>query len=151
MSGLSDSKFTLCHAQRQGAGLLRKTVFCIGDVMFGAVVGLSAIYVMHLAHRLSIGFFGAMALGMTAGMLLQMIASFAVAPILGSIESMVPSMIVGCVAQMSVCGTHLVNCKLSIGAAVLSAVASSLVVEMVLTVYAYRCDRRFVRYSNEAQ
>lgn len=86
---------------------LRATLFGIGDFLFLVAVGMVATVVMHGMHQLGWNFAVTCIVGMVAAMLVQMLMAFCVAPLLGSIESMIPSMVVGMVSPMSVCTLHM--------------------------------------------
>lgn len=81
--------------------------FAVGDFVFLISVGMVATLVMHGMHQLGWNYALTCLAGMAAAMLVQMLMAFCVAPLLGSIESMTPSMAVGMVAPMSVCTLHL--------------------------------------------
>lgn len=85
----------------------RATLFGIGDFFFLIAVGMVATVVMHGMHQLGWNFAVTCTVGMVAAMLVQMLMAFCVAPILGSIESMIPSMVVGMISPMSVCTLHM--------------------------------------------
>lgn len=82
-------------------------LFAVGDFVFLISVGIVATLVMHGMHQLGWNFALTCLAGMAAAMLVQMLMAFCVAPLLGSIESMTPSMAVGMIAPMSVCTLHL--------------------------------------------
>jgi hypothetical protein len=127
--------------------LFRYALFQIGDFLFAVAVAGSAIYIMHLAHQFQIGFVASMAVGMAAGMLLQIVASFAVAPLLGSIESMVPAMAAGMIAPMAVCARTLVGCHLTDKETAVVAVATAIIVQFLMGTYSRLCRLRLARYS----
>lgn len=85
----------------------RSILFGIGDLLFLVAVGIIATLVMHGMHQLGWNFTLTCVVGMAAAMLVQMLMAFCVAPVLGSIESMTPSMVVGMVSPMSVCTLHM--------------------------------------------
>lgn len=91
---------------------VRGVLFRVGDALFLVLVSGAATVLMCLAHRLEWGFIAECAVGMIAAMLLQMLLAFCVAPVLGSIEAMVPSMPVAMVAPMVVCLLHAFDCRL---------------------------------------
>ena len=84
----------------------RAILFGIGDFLFLVAVGMVTTVVMHGMHRLGWNFAVTCMVGMVAAMLVQMLMAFCVAPLLGSIESMIPSMVVGMISPMSVCTLH---------------------------------------------
>ncbi len=58
------------------------------------MVGAEAAGIMSLLHQREWNFFLASILGMAAAMVVQMLMAFAASPLLGSIETMAPSMVV---------------------------------------------------------
>jgi hypothetical protein len=122
--------------------LFRHALFQIGDFLFAVAVAGSAIYVMHLAHRFQIGFVASMVVGMAAGMVLQVVASFAVAPLLGSIESMVPAMATGMIAPMAVCARALVGCHLTGKETAVAAIVTAIIVQFLMWTYSRLCRFR---------
>jgi|CXWL01.1.fsa_nt_gi hypothetical protein len=85
----------------------RAILFGIGDLLFLVAVGMVATVVMHAMHQLGWNFAVTSVVGMAAAMLVQMLMAFCIAPLLGSIESMTPSMVVGMISPMSVCTLHM--------------------------------------------
>lgn len=83
--------------------------YAIGDFVFLVAAGVVATLVMHSVHELEWPFLVCMSVGMIGGMAAQMLMAWCVAPLLGSIESMVPSMLVGMISPMSICFLHLVG------------------------------------------
>lgn len=88
-------------------------VFLVADLVFLVLVGIAATLTMYCVHKLGWPFVPTSLLGMMAAMLVQALMAFAAAPLLGSIESMVPSMIVAMVSPMTLCVLHLVGCESS--------------------------------------
>lgn len=89
----------------------RTILFGIGDLVFLVAVGMIATLVMHGTHQLGWNFAVTCVAGMVAAMLVQMLMAFFAAPLLGSIETMTPSMVVGMVSPMSVCTLHMFGCE----------------------------------------
>ncbi|MBA5868171.1 MAG: hypothetical protein GDA67_15870 [Nitrospira sp. CR1.3] len=85
----------------------RTILFAIGDLLFLVAVGMVTTLVMHGMHQLGWNFAATCIVGMAAAMLVQMLMAFCAAPLLGSIETMIPSMVVGMVSPMSVCTLHM--------------------------------------------
>ena len=85
----------------------RTILFGTGDFLFLVAVGMVATVVMHGLHELDWNFALTCLVGMVASMLVQMLMAFCASPLLGSIETMTPSMVVGMVSPMSVCTLHL--------------------------------------------
>jgi len=76
--------------------------FRIGDALFLGVVGAESGVVMQVLHQSEWNFFAVSLLGMAAAMGVQMLLSFGLSPLLGSIETMAPSMVVAMVVPMLV-------------------------------------------------
>jgi len=76
------------------------------------LVGAATTAGMHLAHDLNWNFAVTCLLGMLLAMTIQMPLAWLVAPVLGSIESMLPSMVLAMVSPMSVCAAHLTRCEM---------------------------------------
>lgn len=87
--------------------LSRANLLKAGDLGFLIVVGIASTLTMHAIHELNWSFALACIVGMAAAMAVQMVLAFCVAPVLGSIEGMTPSMVVGMISPMSVCTLHL--------------------------------------------
>lgn len=85
------------------------SLFRLGDAVFLVTVGMVATVVMHGTHQLEWNFALTCILGMAAAMAVQMIMALCIAPVLGSIESMTPSMVVGMLSPMSVCTLHMLG------------------------------------------
>jgi len=85
----------------------RAILFGIGDLLFLVAVGMVTTVVMHGMHQFGWNFTLTCVVGMAAAMLVQMLMAFCIAPLLGSIESMIPSMVVGMISPMSVCTLHM--------------------------------------------
>lgn len=96
-----------------GQTWLRSIMYYVGDCLFLVIVGILAIVVMRLIHELGWGFAITCGAGMAAAMAVQALLAFSVAPILGSIETMTPSMVVAMASSMSECALHLMGCELS--------------------------------------
>ena len=91
----------------------RCLLFFVADLVFLVLAGIAANMTMHLVHQLEWPFIPTSLFGMMAAMLVQTLMAFAVAPLLGSIESMVPSMIVAMLSPMTICLLHLFGCESS--------------------------------------
>lgn len=91
------------------SGRGRRLLFQVGDFALLVWVGIAATVAMHMVHALGWPFVPTCLLGMVAAMAVQTLLAVMAAPILGSIESMVPSMIVAMASPMTVCALHLVG------------------------------------------
>lgn len=115
--------------------------FRIGDGVFLMVVGGLTAVIMHSIHGTRWNYLVCMLLGMAATVLVQMLLAWAVSPLLGSIESMVPSMLVGMFSPMLICGLHLFGCEVAHSDAGALGAAAGLVVFVLLERYAAACRR----------
>jgi len=97
----------------QGQQRLRSIMFGFGDCLFLLLVSTVAIVVMHLIHQLGWNFALTWLAGMAVAMVSQTLLALSVAPILGSIESMTPSMVVAMMSPMMVCTLNLTGYHLS--------------------------------------
>lgn len=75
-------------------------LFRLGDAVFLTAVGAESGVVMQWVHQLEWNFLAISVLGMAAAMAVQMLLSFGLSPLLGSIETMAPSMVVAMVIPM---------------------------------------------------
>lgn len=76
--------------------------FHVGDAVFLAAVGAESGVVMQWLHQLAWNFLVLSLLGMAAAMGIQMLMAFGLSPLLGSIETMAPSMVVAMIVPMLV-------------------------------------------------
>lgn len=97
------------HGPRRFQSLL----FAAGDLAFLVAVGAVTTTGMHWLHRLEWDFLATCMLGMILAMLAQMLMAWSAAPLLGSIETMLPSMVVAMVSPMLVCSAHLMGCPVN--------------------------------------
>jgi len=129
----------------QGHGRVRSVAYALGDFTFLVAVSVVATLVMHMVHRTDWPFGVCMLVGMVGAMAVQMLMSLCVAPVLGSIETMVPAMIVAMISPMSICSLHLVGYEpMGMSSAALGAVFG---IGMFAFVRAYGavCRRRLIR------
>lgn len=96
---------------------------------------------MHMMHRLGWGFVFESVSGMILAMVLAMIMSFAVAPVLGSIESMTPSMVIAMISPMSICVLHCLGWKPGERGAIALGVAFGVAMFVFVQVYGVSCRR----------
>lgn len=83
--------------------------FAVGDLVFLIAVGVVSTLVMQGIHHLAWNFAVTIVVGMAAAMVAQMLMAFCVAPLLGSIETMTPSMPIGMAGPMAVCALHVIG------------------------------------------
>lgn len=79
-----------------------RLLFRIGDAVFLAAVGAESGAVMQWLHQLEWNLFAISIVGMAAAMGVQMLLAFGLSPVLGSIETMAPSMVVAMMVPMLV-------------------------------------------------
>lgn len=92
----------------------RARLFKVGDCFFLIVVGMLATVTMHFVHQTGWNMAISSLVGMVAAMTIQMVLAFCASPILGSIETMTPSMILGMISPMSICALHMIGCGSSV-------------------------------------
>jgi hypothetical protein len=96
---------------------------------------------MHMAHMTEWGFAVEVAIGMVVAMLVQVILTWLAAPLLGSIESMTPSMLLAMIAPMAVCLLHGSGCVLTWAAAMWYGAAAGVLASLLLALYGASCRR----------
>lgn len=121
----------------------RWLLFTMGDCAFLVAVGVATLLVVHEMHELQWPIWIACPLGMIAAMVLQMVMAFCVSPLLGSIEAMTPSMVLGMLAPMPFCALHIVGCETTHSAAVMWGVGTGFVMYAFVLSYSTICERRF--------
>ncbi len=84
-------------------------LFALADALFLMVVELASNSAMHLIRALEWNLVLTLVLGMAAAMAVQMALAIIAAPVLGSTETMVPSMIVGMLSPMQLCAVELIG------------------------------------------
>ena len=87
----------------------RVVAFAAGDLMFMIGVTATAAAAANIAHQPEWGMAVGVVVGMSLAMLAQTTLAFAVAPVLGSIDSMVPSMVAAMAGSTAVCVLHVVG------------------------------------------
>jgi len=120
-------------------------LFLWGDLAVLVLVGVVATLAMHCTHRLGWPFVATTVLGMVAAMIAQMLLAFAVSPLLGSIESMVPSMVVGMTSPMVVCTLHLLGCESTWPMALAIGTIFGAGTQLYVRLYGRACRHRFAR------
>lgn len=81
----------------------RSALFATADLAFLMGVGATTNIAMLLVHSSRWNCVASVVIGMAAAMAVQMALATLAAPILGSIETMVPSMVVGMIGPMQIC------------------------------------------------
>lgn len=117
-------------------------LFSAGDLAFLTAVGSVTTVTMHAMHQTGWPFAVAMLTGMAAAMVVQMLLAVCVSPLLGSIETMTPSMVVGMVSPMLVCTLHLFECESTCGLAMILGAAFGIGMFAFIEIYGIRCRRR---------
>ena len=121
----------------------RRVLFALADLLFLMFSAALAAETLAASHRLIGSFIAAAVMGMVAAMGLQMLIAAAAAPVLGSIESMVPSMIAGMLATGLVCALAFVTPVH--GHAVWLGAAAGAISWAGLRAFERRCAVRFAR------
>ena len=127
-----------------GRPQLRRGLFVLGDVLFLLLVSVVATAAMHVVHELGWNVAFTLICGMAVAMLVQMLLAFGAAPILGSIESMVPSMVVAMISPMAVCTLDLLGFQLHWRGAIEAGMAIGLIMFLLIRAHGFMC-RRWLR------
>lgn len=114
------------------------TLFTIADALFLILVGGAANVAMVFVHSLDWGCVTTWLTGMVAAMIAQITLATIATPILGSIETMVPSMVVGMVVPMQVCLFEAFGGRFTYRDAAAFGAASGLLVFTILSLWARR-------------
>ena len=88
---------------------LREIAFGGGDLVFMVGVTATAAWAMNIGHQPPWGMAAGVVFGMSLAMLAQTALALAAAPVLGSIETMVPTMVAAMVGSTAVCLYHLIG------------------------------------------
>lgn len=120
-------------------------LFSLGDCAFLVAVGVATTLVTHEMHELDWPVWLACPLGMIAAMALQTTMAVCLSPLLGSIEAMTPSMVLGMLAPMPFCALHIVGCETNHSTAALWGMAAGLFMYAFVLMYSTRCERRVRR------
>ncbi len=127
-----------CEGRFRGShGIL----FFVADFVFLVLASVGATLAMHMIHMLEWPFVPTSLIGMVAAMLVQTVMAFAAAPLLGSIETMVPSMIVSMLSPMSICLLHLFGCESNWIIVVVAGSGFAIATFAVIQMYARSCGR----------
>lgn len=123
---------------------LRAVFFGLGDFLFLLLVSVVTAIAMYRIHLFHWNFLFTVFLGMVIAMIIQVLLAWCAAPLLGSIECMIPSMVVAMVSSMTVCLLHLgqyltwsgsLKLSLSLGAGMF----------LFVQAYGYLCDKSLRR------
>ncbi len=133
------------HSQKERRAL----IFSCGDGLFLILVGVAASLMMYLVHSLMMHLVYrrvwhlvlSLVVGMSLAMIIQTLLAFGVAPILGSIESIVPSMVVAMIIPMLVCLLALVGINVSRSGALALGAAGGISSFLLLKAYECKCRK----------
>jgi hypothetical protein len=121
-------------------------LFAALDCLFLIAIGVTSVATMHLSHMLGWSFLVEMLVGMSGAMIVQMGLAVMVAPLLGSIESAVPSMVVAMTAPMVLCGAHMLGCSLEWPACLAMGSSLGIASFAILSFYGACCRRRYLGF-----
>ncbi|MBI4570201.1 MAG: hypothetical protein HY719_17555 [Planctomycetes bacterium] len=127
-------------------GRIRAAAFATADGMFLSAVGAVATLVMHWTHESDWPLAVCMLVGMAAAMVVQTVMALLATPLLGAIETMVPSMAVAMIAPMSVCLFHMVGREPAMGEAILMGACFGVGMFVFLLLHGAICRRRVSRF-----
>jgi len=127
----------------------REFIFSCGDCLFLILVGAAASLVMYIVHGLMTNLvYGrvwhavlSLVIGMSFVAIVQTLLAFSVAPVLGSIESIVPSIVVAMILPMLICGLVLVGIDMSRSGVLGLGVAGGISTFLLLKAYGGRCRK----------
>ncbi|MBI5154802.1 hypothetical protein HZA57_06155 [Candidatus Poribacteria bacterium] len=122
-----------------------KALFRAGDCLLLVLVSSIGVLLMHGIHMLEWPFVLEMLAGMGAAMLVQMLLALASAPLLGSIETMVPSSVAAMVSPMAVCLAHMADWRTGSRECLLLGTVLGIGMFAVFEVYASVCRRALRR------
>ena len=126
---------------------LRSFLFSVGDSLFLITVGILAVTAMRLIDALAWHPAPTWVVGMGLAMLVQTLLAFAVAPILGSIESMVPSMPVAMICPMALELLEMIGLDLEWSGAVGFGAAFGFGMSLFVVAYGFACKKSLRRAS----
>lgn len=124
-----------------------RALFSFGDAAFLLTTGVTSVYAMYLVHKFGLNFALTAIVGMAAAMLVQILLSIIVTPVLGSIETSVPSMVVAMLAPMAVCALELFGHMPTSKECLILGVAFGLSIFVFMRHYDLRCRRLICRAS----
>lgn len=128
----------------------RRVLFGALDLVFLVTISGISVAAMHLAHMIGWPFVIEMLIGMVGAMLLQVALAALVAPLLGSIESAVPSMVVAMTTPMVLCALHMVGCRPEWAACLAIGAGLGALAYLLLAAYGAACRRRCPRLAANA-
>jgi HAMP domain-containing protein len=127
----------------------RSLIFSCGDFLFLILVGAIASLMMYLVHSLMMQIVYSriwhlvlsLFVGMSLAMIIQTLLALGVAPILGSIESAVPSMVVAMIVPMVICLAEVVGISVSRSGALLMGTAGGIGILILIKAYDRNCRK----------
>ena len=138
------------HGPRNpSAGGRRSLIFSCGDFLFLILVGAIASLMMYLVHSLMMQVVYSriwhlvlsLFVGMSLAMIIQTLLALGVAPILGSIESAVPSMVVAMIVPMVICLAEVVGISVTRSGALLIGTAGGIGILILIKAYDRNCRK----------
>jgi ABC-type multidrug transport system permease subunit len=127
----------------------RALIFSCGDGLFLILVGVAASLIMYLVHALMMNLVYSrvwhlvlsLVVGMSFAAIVQTLLAFGVAPILGSIESKVPSMVAAMIIPMFTCLLALVGINVSRSGASALGAAGGISTFILIQAFGYSCRK----------
>lgn len=120
----------------------RRVLFILGDCVFLVAVGVATTVVTHVVHQIGWSVWITCPLGMAVAMVIQMLMAVCASPLLGSIETMTPSMVLGMLGPMPVCALHIFGGESTHATAVMWGVGTGLLMFAFVLWYSMTCERR---------
>lgn len=139
---------TVVPAPSKRTSRLRSVLFSIGDCLFLITVGVVAVTVMRLIDALGWHPAPTWIIGMGLAMLVQTLLAVAVAPILGSIESMVPSMPVAMIGPMALGFLEMIGLDVGWSGAVRFGAVFGVGMFLLVRAYEFACKKSLRRAFN---
>lgn len=125
--------------------------FLAGDAVFLVSVSVTAVLLVHGAHFFVLNRLAAFALGMGLAMTAQYLLTALIAPILGSIESAVPSMLAAMAGSMTVCGLEALGLAMATSTVLSVGAAFGFATLAYIEFYASRCECKLRHYTQDGR
>lgn len=122
---------------------LRRMAFSVGDLALILAVAIAGSHVMQLAHEVGLPLAVGILLGMLASMLVQLLLATLASPLLGSIESMVPTAVIAMALPAVVCVVSLLGLDWRPSQLDAATATIGLLFWLWTIAYAHRCRLRF--------
>lgn len=120
---------------------VRPILFSVGDCVFLLIIGAVAAMVMRLIDSLGWNVVLTWVVGMALAMLAQTILAFAAAPLLGSIETMVPSMVLAMLCPMALDLLEMIGADLGWSWSIGFGAGLGLTMFLFVEIYGVRCRK----------